>query len=363
LDVLRAMAVFFVMCTHCPAIQPLGKMGWIGVDLFFVLSGFLISGLLFSEFATTKEIDWKRFLIRRAFKIYPPFYFFLALTVLIEWVVFSHLITRRALIAETFFFQNYFSDWRFWGHTWSLAVEEHFYLLLPMCLMLLIWLRRGDAEPLKFLPHIVFTTSFVVLLGRTYSASRGFWVYSHTHARVDALASGVAFSWFWHFRHDFLRTNVSRFKWLIIAVIPILISPALFWDYDGFLISSVGLTAIYIGFTGLLAIVLFLPVPPKFVISALTPVASVGIYSYSIYLWHVPVQRYLTALGFHGDIKGFLLFVALSLLIGIGMSRLIETPSIRMRDKLFSKNYPARAPGPRDSKNCTPFKRFVDASA
>jgi peptidoglycan/LPS O-acetylase OafA/YrhL len=194
LEVLRALVSFLVICTHWGFPPVLSKVGWVGVDLFFVLSGFLISGLLFVEINKDGRIGWGRFFVRRGFKIFPPFYVFLVATILLEWWLSDRLIRPRELLAECFFFQNYFKDYRFWGHTWSLAVEEHFYLLLPPCLMLMLYVRRGRREPLYPLPLFIVALALVILLGRSYSASRGFWVYSHTLTRMGALACGVALS-------------------------------------------------------------------------------------------------------------------------------------------------------------------------
>ena len=78
LDMLRAVAVLLVFCYHSEGTKLF--FGWIGVDLFFVLSGFLVSGLLFQEYQATHEIQPARFLLRRGLKIYPQFYFFIAAT-------------------------------------------------------------------------------------------------------------------------------------------------------------------------------------------------------------------------------------------------------------------------------------------
>ena len=249
-------------------------MGWIGVDLFFVLSGFLISGLLFTEIKAKGRLDWKRFLVRRGFKIYPPFYVYTAFAILFEFFLFDHSITRSELVCELLWVQNY--GWRFFGHTWSLAVEEHFYLVLPACLVSLIGLRRESAEPLRLLPLLILLLAGVILAGRTYTAYRGYWVYSHTHTRADSLAAGVALSWFWHFRHGSLQGFFSRFRWPIVFGILVLLCPAFLFQWDGFVISSYGFTMIYIGFTLLLALVLVLPAPGIVVRSVLTPVAGLG---------------------------------------------------------------------------------------
>src|SRR5688572_30062087 len=113
IDILRGLAIILVLFRHFGIVEVLGKIGWSGVDLFFVISGFLVSGLLFREFQSTGEIKPMRFLIRRGFKIYPPFYFFLAFTVAKAFLVFLSGIegnkgfNLKALLAEIFFVQNY----------------------------------------------------------------------------------------------------------------------------------------------------------------------------------------------------------------------------------------------------------------
>src|SRR6185369_5257906 len=125
LDVLRGIAVLLVMGVHVPAYPIWSTFGGWGVDLFFVLSGFLISNLLFTEYRNSGGILLKRFFFRRALKLYPSFYFLLILTII--YCVILHLpFTARQVIGEVTLTQNYVSS--MWGHTWSLAVEEHFYI-------------------------------------------------------------------------------------------------------------------------------------------------------------------------------------------------------------------------------------------
>ncbi len=82
LDVLRCIAILLVVGFHMDSVgyRLWSRAGWIGVDLFFVLSGFLVSGLLFTDYKTHGRIDWKRFLLRRGLKIWPSFYVFLGVT-------------------------------------------------------------------------------------------------------------------------------------------------------------------------------------------------------------------------------------------------------------------------------------------
>ena len=87
LDVLRCIALLLVMFNHGGVWPAAAHHGWIGVDLFFVLSGFLISGLLFSEYKARSSISFKRFFTRRGLKIYPAFYLFLFLTGMLSFIL------------------------------------------------------------------------------------------------------------------------------------------------------------------------------------------------------------------------------------------------------------------------------------
>ncbi len=139
-DILRAVAVLLVMGAHLPVIlferdtaltgllSLWMRCGWAGVDLFFVISGFLVSGLLFREYQANGNIDLPRFLLRRGLKIYPAFYVFLLVTTLYAALAGLDLPTWPQYIGEVFYFQNYGPH--IWEHTWSLAVDEHFYLFI-----------------------------------------------------------------------------------------------------------------------------------------------------------------------------------------------------------------------------------------
>src|SRR5258708_39463837 len=132
LAVLRAVAVLLVIGHHvqfgsdAPAVLRAWHLGgWIGVDLFFVLSGFLVSGLLFREQMRYGTVRVGRFLVRRGLKIYPAFYCFLLAT-LVVITVSKKCPPADQITGEVLFLQNYLGG--VWNHTWSLAVEEHFYI-------------------------------------------------------------------------------------------------------------------------------------------------------------------------------------------------------------------------------------------
>jgi peptidoglycan/LPS O-acetylase OafA/YrhL len=340
LDVLRAAAVVMVFCFHGHSLLPLSfvdRVGWAGVDLFFVLSGFLVSGLLFADYKATGAMDWGRFFVRRGFKIYPPFYLYLLLSVPVEAVFFDRPPTAGQLWAECLWVQNYGP--RFWNHDWSLAVEEHFYLLLPPALLAVAWLRRKHTEPLRPVPLCVLLLGVAVLALRTYTAWRGFRVYGHTHLRLDALAAGVAIAWAWHFRREAFVALVRRWRFAL-ALLAAGNLAAMWWPFelDTFALSSVGLTVNYLGMACLLAFTLSLPTPGRAVAALLRPVARFGAYSYRVYLWHLPAIEWVRRSGAEGR-AAFAVAAGLTLVLGVGTAVLVEGPSLRVRDRLF----PAKA--------------------
>ncbi len=155
LDLLRIVAVLLVIGRHLHLpkdssefVKACAGGGWIGVDLFFVLSGFLVSSLLFREYQKFGAVNIKRFLIRRGFKIYPAFWLFLISSLIMYWCLGIQLNSVQVL-GELTFLQNYLGG--IWAHTWSLAVEEHFYIGLALLVTFLISADRTN--PFRRIPY------------------------------------------------------------------------------------------------------------------------------------------------------------------------------------------------------------------
>ena len=116
LDLVRGIAIILVLFRHSDLDNNILKhFGWLGVDLFFVLSGFLISNLLFNEYKKNKEIRVKRFLARRAFKIFPPFYFLLLATLIFKFAINNSTVEWYRLLSKVLYLQSYFLS--IWLHT------------------------------------------------------------------------------------------------------------------------------------------------------------------------------------------------------------------------------------------------------
>lgn len=363
LDLLRFVAIFLVLGRHLwtpPAGMPDGwqstllawqRGGWIGVDLFFVLSGFLVSGLLFSEFKLHDKVSPARFYTRRAWKIYPPFLVVIGVTVLLH-LIYNVPIPRSSLLSELLFLQSYVPG--LWGHTWSLAVEEHFYLVLPLIVLLTLQINRGSPKPLKPILGLAGATALLSLFARILNA----WEnpsYSHlthlfpSHLRLDSLFFGVALAYVYHFHQArFVATLAPWRMALITGGVALLTPPFLVSLETSPFAFTVGLTLLYVGSGMLLAGILLYNIPRSRPVLWL---ASLGAYSYSIYLWHLPVnvlgvpfiERLVgSPLGFGGRAGVYLVG---SVLAGVLMARIVEVPALHLRDRLF----PPRSRGPLDN--------------
>ncbi len=287
LDGLRTISVFLVITSHF--LYTIGyedylNLGSLGVRVFFVISGFLITGLLFRELEKTAKLNLPKFYFRRTLRIFPPYYFYLLCFLLASSI---HLIetSRTYVIPALTYTSNYIFpvDWNL-VHTWSLSVEEQFYLIFPVTLFLL-----GRRKIVWLLTSIVVICPFLRLIDfHLFGESKAVWIYNGFHANADGLALGCLFAVF----YDKLVDSVSYQKMLrspLIFVVPIILLVV------NSLINS---PLIYLGMIFTISnflIVLCIDwsiknhestIFGRFLNSA--PMRQIGIMSYSMYLWQQP---------------------------------------------------------------------------
>lgn len=346
LDVFRGVAVLLVLFRHARLPSEPGRVlmllergGWIGVDLFFVLSGFLVSGILFAEWRTSGRVRLGRFLIRRAFKIYPQFYVLLAITT-IPWVSSRLQTGPDEWIGELFFLQNYIG--RIWPQTWSLAVEEHFYLALALLIGCLIRIRRTAGKPFGMIPW-VFCVTAVGCQGLRLGAWLGQSRFSHeeflypTHLRIDSLMFGVLLSYGWNF--GALKDGMgARHPKLLMTAGGLLLLPAFVWQSEHYpAVTIFGVVTNYLG----AGMVLLGGLGIKSWTGWWVPVlAEIGKSSYSIYLWHILIGLGAWELSTQWVPSGpfrlcFPLYFVGSITIGMLVHHLFEVPVLAFRNRVL----------------------------
>lgn len=352
LDVLRGVAVLLVLLRHSEGLvtgmgegtrrvfEILARGGWIGVDLFFVLSGFLVSGLVFRELDAGGRLRVGRFWLRRAFKILPSFWFYLLFVVWVTaWREGSVPWGRWGI--EMLFLQNYLPGLA--GQTWSLAVEEHFYWILPLGLGVMY--RRGGY---RALPWVFLVICGVALGLRGWTA--GALEYGHrthlypTHLRLDALCCGVILRHFHQhasatWRRCLDKMGVWSWPLVVVLLVPAFLIPL----GSSRALTVFGLSGNFLGFGLLISLVLRQGVPTEGIGEMwVRALAKVGTWSYGIYLWHLEILGRLEHYGM-GKLPAELLWVlglGASVALGALVTRWIECPVLRLRDRYFPGSTP-----------------------
>lgn len=331
--------------TFARFVEVVGPEGERGVDLFFVLSGFLVAGLLFAEHARTGTVNVVRFLVRRGLKIYPAFWALLFVTVMLGYVRNGRWHWAE-FFAELFFLQNYLVG--LWEHTWSLAVEEHFYLILIGVFFL--FKRSAKATGgfrLDRFPRVFDAALLACFAGKALAwwyGSGDFddrrWYFWATHIRIDALFFGALLAYYWHQKwNDQFKAQLLNWRWVWLVVGILLVSP-ISYDLLGFeLWRLVGFNLVYLGAGGLLLAALSLDGLP--VARWLKGIAWLGSHSYSVYLWHMLVLSWFTP-SLHVQtsspprvILANAIYIATAWAFGITMARIIEFPVLRLRERFF----------------------------
>jgi peptidoglycan/LPS O-acetylase OafA/YrhL len=229
-------------------------------------------------------------------------------------------------------------------HSWSLAIEEHFYLVLPLLLLLLIRVNAAMANPFRSLLPLGLAIVLVELLARVATwyvqpAYTSQTQLSPTHLRLDSLFAGVVLSYLFHFHTRAFVDGLTPWRWSLIGGGLALLAPAFAFQLETTpLIYTAGLTLFSVAGAMLVAGTVLCTSPRT---GALPMLAALGACSYSIYLWHLPVMLWgipiaERAAGFRFSFAfRAALSVVGSLAVGMLMSKLVEAPALRWRDRWF----------------------------
>jgi peptidoglycan/LPS O-acetylase OafA/YrhL len=356
LDLLRGFAIILILLRHQYLFSFTTNIGWIGVDLFFVLSGFLVSGLLFKEYQKFGDIRPKRFLIRRGFKIYPIYYLFYILYLIpvinkenFEWLRF---------LSDIAFVQNYVNGWGWaFAASWSLAVEEHFYFSLALFLWFGMKYKKmflsKDIEAgnkinsfQKLIIVILVLCLFVRLMSNLLFPLQFEKNFTMTHLRIDSLLAGVYVSYLYYFRFGYLsrKFNDSKSFLAVFAILGLSWTPFM-EPVNSFFVKTIGFTLLYISF-GILLMYFILSqninnrLNYLFGYRVVNLISKIGYCSYSIYIIHVFINTTFERILEEHDIYcnsyiAFFATSAMNILAGMVMTYKIEAYFLSLRNKYF----------------------------
>lgn len=325
LDGLRAIAILIVVVAHTTSALRAGlsydplapyEVGRVGVQLFFVISGFLITGLLLREHQRTGQINLRRFYVRRAFRILPAYYAYLLFIAAIEAIHPIVKVSWNALILDAFYLSNWLvNPGSLILHLWSLGVEEQFYLIWP-ALLLLLGVKRSTGVLIALLiaGPIVRGIAFAgIPVWRTDRA---------IFSGADFLAVGCLLAihgpWLrqqkWYHR---LRSSAAMLS------IPLTVAITYFDRTRAYAYIGASIEAVLLGLTLDWCVANSASIAGRVLNWA--PVRYVGVLSYSLYLWHfvwINVQFARSP------------FRWVPLVVGSTLASyyLIEQPFLRMRD-------------------------------
>ncbi|WP_316810262.1 acyltransferase [Pedobacter heparinus] len=350
LDGLRGFAVLLVVFFHCFGFTKLSYFGWMGVDLFFVLSGFLITGILID--VKHKKDYYRNFFGKRVLRIFPLYYLVLFIITISSYLSFFN--TDFKFIIPNPYYWLYLQNWQITftgkfseenailGHFWSLAVEEQFYIFWPFIV-----------KNLKIKPLIITIISFIILaviIRFFLLANNNIGYYVNTFARFDALCIGSLIAVLIRFKKQVLNkytvlvTIVSGFFIIFNAMFngPFFSHPVM---------ARFGFTLVAF-FWGS---ILLYAISDKTIFSKIFSwrfLTFFGKYSYGLYVYHAmiyillidTVSKFITTGNFiHGSLISVLasfIIVLLSILMSIVSYHLFENYFLRFK-KYFHNDYNA----------------------
>lgn len=338
---LRALAVLPVLIFHAwPTLLP---GGFVGVDVFFVISGYLISGILFRQLQRTGSVDFLDFYDKRIRRIIPNLLCILLFTIAVGWILLTpseYSKLGRQVYSSVFFYQNfrllkdsgdYFATDATLQpllHLWSLSIEEQFYIVFPL-LCAIVWKVHANVRVLGVTVLFITVGSLLACLLTEDQSFRFYFPFT----RFWELGVGILLSYAQHFGFWQPETQ-SRLKYNAISLLG-----------GGILIASL-FTVREHNFPGLGALmptigaVLILSASPKAIFNrflALSPIVFIGLISYSLYLWHWPLLAYANVIyPLHETwINGILLLVGF--VLSVFSYRFIETPARTVKTKKSKK--------------------------
>ncbi|SHJ56985.1 Peptidoglycan/LPS O-acetylase OafA/YrhL, contains acyltransferase and SGNH-hydrolase domains [Malonomonas rubra DSM 5091] len=332
LDGIRCIAVVFVLLSHTRGtvgfyypqfIAPLFGLGNLGVRIFFVLSGYLITTLLLLEREKYGQISLKKFYMRRTIRIFPALYFYVFCIFIADYLGWLDLTALDFIYSITYTVNYYFdSSWQV-GHLWSLAVEEQFYLLWPLTLLLL-----GNKRGLLFACGVILVVPVIRVLTWQFMPSQFPGIGATFHTVCDALATGCVLAGIRYYWGTPSLWGRSVGGWLV----PLLVILVFFLNYFRGSISlsyPIGYTLLNICIALLIEWATRLKNGISYSILNSKIFVYIGTLSYSLYLWQQPFLNRKSDLIYNS----FPLNILLVFVAALVSYYLVEKPILSLRSR------------------------------
>ncbi|MEQ1687237.1 MAG: acyltransferase [Sphingopyxis sp.] len=334
LDGLRAVSVIFVMLVHATYGRLSG--GFLGVDIFFVVSGFLITYLLIREREATGRVSLFHFYMRRVFRILPPLICAIILAMLL-WNG-ADALRGRVVTSALFFYANFLPAETLGnlGHTWSLAIEEQFYLAWPLLFTLIF--ARSRALLMAIAVSIIVGSIAV----RAYLVTQ--WgdlnpLYTFTPARLDPIMLGCLLALGYGRTVNVMRrapdAAIRGMAWLSAGA---LIAALIFAQRDFMQSTPIAFFLFALAGASLVLTAPMLPAGDLLKASLNSPVMRyIGKRSYGLYLYHYPIFGALEAWRMEGSLSNYVAVTVVKVALSFGVTelswRLVEQPALRLKER------------------------------
>jgi peptidoglycan/LPS O-acetylase OafA/YrhL len=354
---LRAIAILWVMLFHMRFLNLPGvfhgvcRYGWMGVDIFFVLSGYLIGSQLLRPYTKDSQPSIGGFYLRRAFRVLPAY-----LTVLLLYLTVPGFREAPGLSPAWQFLTftenfriDYATDQAF-SHVWSLCVEEHFYLTLPLLVLALMWKPRFGKALAVILAVLCFGIAirayiYIHQLNPLLATDPDSFtllyvekIYYPTHTRLDGLLVGVVLATIKTFRPAWWQRALSHGNAVTLAGLGIsAFAMWLFRDRLAFTANVFGFPLLALG----LGLLLIASVSPASLLSKARGFGFIATLAYSMYLTHKEIinldQKYLLRYTGSSDWMALLFYFATSFLVASVLYFAVERPFLRLREKTSAR--------------------------